>query len=220
MLLAAATGNSFHGVGRAKDGDSLMVGQREVRLFGIDAPEWAQTCKRGGQDWACGQDAAEELSKLVAGREVSCVAIGTDKHGRTVAQCTANGVDVNRAMVATGYAVAYRHYSTAYVSAEQGAKVNRRGIWASNFEMPSQYRHGEFIRPVPSKPSRADPVRMTVSRSLPQTSGGCVIKGNRGSHGWIYHLPGMRYYEQTRAEQIFCSEAEAQAAGYRRAGAR
>jgi hypothetical protein len=123
-------------------------------------------------------------------------------------------------MVATGYAVAYRHYSTAYVSAEQGAKVNRRGIWASNFEMPSQYRHGEFIRPVPSKPSRADPVRMTVSRSLPQTSGGCVIKGNRGSHGWIYHLPGMRYYEQTRAEQIFCSEAEAQAAGYRRAGAR
>jgi endonuclease YncB( thermonuclease family) len=220
MLLAAAPGHSFDGLGRAKDGDSLMVGAREVRLFGIDAPEWGQTCKRGGQDWACGQDAAEELSKLVTGRHVSCVAVDTDAHGRTVAQCTANEVDVNRAMVATGYAVAYRHYSTAYVSAEETAKVNQRGIWAGTFEMPTQYRYEEFTRPVAAKPRRAPPVRMTVSRSLPQPSGGCVIKGNRGSHGWIYHLPGMPYYEQTHAEQVFCSEAEAQAAGYRRARAR
>ena len=29
--------------------------------------------------------------------------------------------------------------------------------------------------------------------------------------------PGMPYNNQTRAEAMFCSEAEAQAAGYRRA---
>lgn len=217
LLLVAVSGDMFFGIGHAKDGDSLVVGEREVRLFGIDAPEWDQTCKRADRDWACGQDAAEELSKLVTGKDVSCTPVEIDEYGRTVAQCTANGVDLNRAMVASGYAVAYRHYSTAYVSAEESAKVNKRGIWVGTFEMPSHYRHEEFSRPVQSKPSRQRTVRMTASRSSPQSSGDCVIKGNRGSHGWIYHLPGMPYYEQTRAEQIFCTEAEAQAAGYRRA---
>ena len=33
----------------------------------------------------------------------------------------------------------------------------------------------------------------------------------------IYHLPGMPYYDETRAEAYFCTEAQAQAAGYRRA---
>ena len=48
--------------------------------------------------------------------------------------------------------------------------------------------------------------------------GRCAIKGNRSRRGdWIYHLPGMPYYEATRAEEIFCTEAQAQAAGYRRA---
>ena len=46
----------------------------------------------------------------------------------------------------------------------------------------------------------------------------CNIKGNRNRKGqWIYHVPGMPYYDQTRPEEIFCTEAEAQAAGYRRA---
>lgn len=46
----------------------------------------------------------------------------------------------------------------------------------------------------------------------------CNIKGNRDRRGqWIYHVPAMPYYDQTRAEDIFCNEAEAQAAGYRRA---
>jgi hypothetical protein len=48
-------------------------------------------------------------------------------------------------------------------------------------------------------------------------TGKCVIKGNRGLHGWIYHVPGMPYYAETRAEEVFCSEAAARAAGYRRA---
>ena len=49
-------------------------------------------------------------------------------------------------------------------------------------------------------------------------SGSCNIKGNRSRRGeWIYHVPGMPYYEQTRPEELFCSEADARAAGYRRA---
>lgn len=45
---------------------------------------------------------------------------------------------------------------------------------------------------------------------------GCRIKGNHSRKGeFIYHVPGQRYYEQTRPEAMFCSEAQARAAGYR-----
>jgi hypothetical protein len=44
------------------------------------------------------------------------------------------------------------------------------------------------------------------------------IKGNRNRKGqWICHLPGMPCHGRTRPEEVFCTEAEARAAGYRRA---
>ncbi|MCB1484044.1 MAG: thermonuclease family protein, partial [Hyphomicrobiaceae bacterium] len=45
------------GAARVIDGDSLYVGQNEVRLKGIDAPEGRQTCLRDGRDWDCGNAA-------------------------------------------------------------------------------------------------------------------------------------------------------------------
>jgi len=56
---AAQAQQAIWGLGRAKDGDSLMVGETEVRLFGVDAPEFDQTCTRAGQSWACGAVAAD-----------------------------------------------------------------------------------------------------------------------------------------------------------------
>lgn len=45
-----------------------------------------------------------------------------------------------------------------------------------------------------------------------------LIKGNINSRGdKIYHLPGGQYYEQTKAERMFCSVEEAVAAGFRAA---
>jgi len=53
---------------------------------------------------------------------------------------------------------------------------------------------------------------------------GCNIKGNISIHGGerIYHVPSQEYYSETRinllkGERWFCSEAEAEAAGWRRA---
>ena len=43
------------GLARASDGDTLSILGISVRLFGIDAPELAQNCTRGGTAWACGQ---------------------------------------------------------------------------------------------------------------------------------------------------------------------
>ena len=207
------------GFGKSIDGDSLHVDEKEVRLFGIDAPEFDQTCQRASGDWSCGAAAAEQLSELVTGKRITCTSVGTDDHGRILGRCMAGATDINRAMVATGYAVAYRRYSSDYVSAEESAKVNKRGIWAGKFQMPSDYRHAGDA-PVPVRP------KTSAKRSLPRAvsndwqaraSGNCNIKGNRGSNGWIYHVPGMPYYDRTRPEEIFCTEAEARAAGYRRA---
>jgi len=222
VVTAVAAGTSLSGLGRGIDGDSLMVGQQEVRLFGIDAPEAKQSCSRNGKDWSCGLDSAAQLTKLVSGHQVKCIAVGTDKYRRVVARCSVGLIDLNRYMVATGYAVAYRRYALDYVSAEESAKAARRGIWSSKFELPSQYRdEGGYIIDQPEGGDLQGPVSVVRgARSKPQPSGNCRIKGNQSRRGErIYHLPGMPYYEQTVAEQIFCSESEARAAGYRRSRA-
>ena len=223
LISAPAAAASLSGIGRSIDGDSLMVGETEVRLYGIDAPEFTQTCQRAGQNWGCGSDAAYQLSKLVNDKQVSCTSLGADTFGRTLARCRVGETDLNRTMVATGYALAYRRYAMDYVSAEESAKLAKRGIWMGTFELPSQVRHDEdeyvIERPADRGSSGALPVVSSV-RSKPSSSGGCRIKGNHSRRGEkIYHLPGRPYYAETVAEQIFCTEAEARAAGYRRSKA-
>jgi endonuclease YncB( thermonuclease family) len=221
LLSLAGTTASFSGIGRSIDGDSLRVGEAEVRLFGIDAPELSQTCTRDGRSWACGSDAAYQLSKLVNGKDVKCVTVGADTFGRTLARCNVGTTDLNRAMVAAGYALAYRRYSMDYISAEESAKVARRGIWSGTFELPSEVRHADddYVVTSPAQDRSERPVVASI-RSKPQPSGNCRIKGNHSRKGErIYHLPGMPYYSETVAEDIFCTEAEARAAGYRRSRA-
>lgn len=220
FFAALAGTQPIYGIAIAGDGDSLTIRGERIRLFGIDAPEFDQVCSRGGTQWACGQEAATQLAKLVTGKEVRCVPTGEDAFGRTVARCTAGSVDVNRVMVATGMAVAFRRYSTDYVSAEESARSNRRGMWAGTFTMPSEVRATSSN---PKQQVRTSPGRTSARPATPQsfTSGACNIKGNRSRRGdWIYHVPGMPYYQQTQAEEVFCTEDQARAAGYRRAQVR
>jgi endonuclease YncB( thermonuclease family) len=220
LFSAPAIAAPLSGVGNSIDGDSLKVGETEVRLYGIDAPELSQTCQRDGRAWECGSESAYQLSKLVNGKQVNCSSMGADTFGRTLARCRVGEIDLNRTMVATGYALAYRRYSTDYVSAEESAKLAKRGIWIGTFELPSDVRHqGDdyVIEPkVDGQPSGDLPV-VIDPRSKSRLRTGCNIKGNHSRKGdLIYHLPGMPYYAETRAERMFCTEAEAQAAGYRR----
>lgn len=62
------------------------------------------------------------------------------------------------------------------------------------------------------------PSSTTPSSSTPSTSTEHgLIKGNINSKGEkIYHVPGGAYYDRTDAEEWFNTEAEAQAAGYRK----
>ena len=128
------------GRARVVDGDTLDLGGRRIRLFGIDAPESAQTCERDGAAYACGQAAKRFLEEMIGGQPVACRARDKDRYGRTVATCTVGTADINAAMVRAGWAVAYRQYSTSYVPLEEEARRSRAGIWAGTFEPPSAWR--------------------------------------------------------------------------------
>ncbi|KEO56160.1 hypothetical protein TP2_01175 [Thioclava pacifica DSM 10166] len=201
MALPAAA-STVTGVPRVVDGDTLVVQNTRVRLFGIDAPEAKQRCETAtGAAWACGQAATAALRAL-AGQGVRCTGSEEDRYGRLIAVCRAGGRDVNAEMVARGAAFAYRKYSRDYVAQEERARRAGLGIWQGAAERPAQVRAESNGQVAP---------------------GTCTIKGNISSRGKLYHLPGTRAYAATRistgkGERWFCSEAEAKAAGWRRAG--
>lgn len=122
------------------DGDTLDIHGTRIRLFGIDAPEIAQTCERNARAWRCGETAKWALIRFVAHRPVRCEARDTDRYGRAIAVCFLGRTDINRWMVMQGWAVAYTHYSSAYAGAEQDARTHHRGIWTSRFEQPWKWR--------------------------------------------------------------------------------
>lgn len=192
------------------DGDTIQVGGQRIRLFGIDAMEAEQRCQgASGGDWGCGGVATRTLAELVGGKAAVCVRRDTDSYGRMVAVCrNPDGVDLGGAMVAKGLAVAYRTYSEDYVGDEMLATLAARGIWAGKFVFPEAYRR-----------SSGAPTSAAAIRNDPTSGTSCVIKGNVNREGKrIYHLPSDPYYDRTKAEAMFCNEAEAAAAGFRRAG--
>jgi endonuclease YncB( thermonuclease family) len=129
-------GESFKGNARVIDGDSLRVETIEVRIYGIDAPEFSQTCDLDFKKVNCGRDAARHIAKLVDGKAVNCVKQDTDRYGRSVSVCKVGEIDLGRQMVIDGYAVSYG----SYLREEAESRQAKRGIWAMSFEKPSDYR--------------------------------------------------------------------------------
>ncbi len=122
------------------DGDLLRMGDVEVRLQGIDAPEHSQICEdRHGAKYQCGKHAASILSGLIESQKISCTSHEVDRYGRSVAVCMSGGQDLNAEMVRLGWAVAYVNGS-AYRSHEAEARRAKRGQWAGNFERPEAFR--------------------------------------------------------------------------------
>jgi endonuclease YncB( thermonuclease family) len=219
IILAASPAVAETRSGRAQvlDGDTIEIEGKRIRLFGIDAPEANQLCYRGAESWACGEAAGAAIRRLIGDNELSCRGHEIDQFGRLVAVCTIAGMDLGKLMVAQGWAIAFQRYSDDYVADEARAQADKLGMWNSTFVSPEEHRAAERGNAHPGPAHVAQWVRSESARA----NSGCTIKGNRSRRGeWIYHLPGMPYYEETRAEEMFCSEAEAQAAGYRRSRAR
>ncbi|PJC19089.1 MAG: nuclease [Zetaproteobacteria bacterium CG_4_9_14_0_2_um_filter_59_191] len=125
---------------RVIDGDTIEVNHEKVRLYGIDAPEMGQPCTRNNSPYDCGRASKEHLEFVLTGATVNCRKKGKDKWGRFVAECTADGEDISHMMVRHGWALAYREYSTAYVSDEEFATSNKLGMWSKEFSIPSEWR--------------------------------------------------------------------------------
>lgn len=134
-------GTNVAGNMRVIDGDSLRPADNthDIRLQGIDAPELAQRCRdKAGRNYDCGRRARAHLRKIVAGRDVRCRTMDVDRYQRSVSVCHAGETELNRQMVADGWAVAYR--LPVYVRSERNAKKARKGIWQGDFDEPENWR--------------------------------------------------------------------------------
>lgn len=198
---------SLVGPAHVVDGDTIRVNGVPVRLHGIDAPESSQNCTTPSSGaWACGSAATAHLASLVKNQDVECVSNETDRYGRLIAVCSADGVELNSAMVRSGMAWAFLRYSKDYEALETEAQNARRGAW----------RDG--ARPIAPWDWRAG---LRVASVEPRD--GCAIKGNVQRDGdRVYHTQSSPWYKRTRintakGERWFCTEAEARAAGWRAA---
>lgn len=197
------TATPIIGIARVLDGDTIVVSGVRIRLEGIDAPESSQTCQLpDGRPWACGHRATFELNRLIGAKLVTCDDRGPDKYGRTLGVCFAGSVELNAEMVRRGMAWAFVRYSQRYVAHEATARQARVGIWQGPSQPAWDFRADRWQTAEPGAPS------------------GCAIKGNVTNTDRIYHMPWSPWYHKVnmnggRGKRWFCSEGEAQAAGWR-----
>ena len=78
--------------------------------------------------------------------------------------------------------------------------------------------NGSGIQTQTVETSTNSPQAGVAGASFAPIDGQCSgkIKGNMGSSGKIYHVPGGSFYDRTDAEECFEVEAAAQVAGYRK----
>jgi endonuclease YncB( thermonuclease family) len=118
----------------------LSLAGKRILLYGIDAPVRGQPCQAGNKTWDCATASAKTLLNLIGTQEVTCEPRRTDQFGRVFAICKAGDVDINRALVEAGMAVALPKETTDYVDAEAAAKAKGIGIWRGPFMAPADYR--------------------------------------------------------------------------------
>jgi endonuclease YncB( thermonuclease family) len=122
---------------RIVDGETLALGDRIVRLAGMAAPARGEPCRGAdGAAFDCGAAATAALTRLVAGRAVSCRVVGRDGFGRGIGQCEAHGVDLAASLVGEGFAVAT---GGALRPREREARAGGRGLWAHRPGAPQDW---------------------------------------------------------------------------------
>jgi endonuclease YncB( thermonuclease family) len=115
------------------DGDTLRLRDTVIRLRGVSAPARGAVCHTGdGTAYDCGRAAAAALGRMLVGRAVACRLDGRDGHGLPQGDCEAGGTEVNRAIIAAGWARAATGRgadSDAFADAEQQARAALLGLW-------------------------------------------------------------------------------------------
>ena len=192
-------------VTRAVDGDTIEIeGGEKVRYIGIDTPETVDPRK---PVQCFGIEASKKNKELVEGKTVRLEKDITDrdKYSRLLRYIWVDELFVNLELVKQGFATSYTYppdikYQEEFLAAEKEARENKLGLW------------------------KACPVVASPTVKVQETQNtDCNIKGNISTSGEkIYHLSGCGSYVKTqidekRGERWFCSEKEAQSAGWRKA---
>ena len=139
--LPKQTGSVITGRAYVTDGDGIKVAGREVRIAGVDAPEWNQPAKsRSGEWFNHGKLVKSAMIREVGGKQVRVLAEGRDKYGRVIGTVTCDGKDIGAWLVRNGHAIAA--YSEKYRQVEREARSARRGMWGyAKFYDPRAWRH-------------------------------------------------------------------------------
>jgi endonuclease YncB( thermonuclease family) len=215
-----------------KDGATLQLADVTYRLDGIDAPELDQMCIDDHADaWACGVEARDQLSGMIGSRQVRCedLGLGTYKK-RHIGICTVEGesTSLNQLLVRQGFALNFEPSARGrFREDEVGAKDNRRGLWKGCFVAPQEFRRGRkdgALLGESCRPDKDREIRAVLFPDDPTMPPGCSIKGRfavrarvTGNVG-VYQLQGCRSYPAlTKPDRWFCSEEDAEAAGFRKA---
>lgn len=136
LKLDKFTDRSHQGLAYVIDGDTIVLDGTKIRLEGIDAPEMRQTCVALGKPYQCGTEARANLRNLIGEAALTCLGSRLDKYGRFLSVCTVLTKNINREMVADGWAVSYG----SYLAEELAAKSAKRGVWRGAFERPQEWR--------------------------------------------------------------------------------
>lgn len=202
-------------VTRVVDGDTIDVeinGKIErVRYIGIDTPETVDPRK---PVQCFGVEASKKNKELVEGKMVRLEKDITDrdKYSRLLRYVWVNDALVNLVLVTQGFAKSYSYppdvaYQDIFVIGEKKAREDKLGLWSACTSATSATT--VITPPTTTQTSTANP--------------SCTIKGNISASGEkIYHMQGCGSYAKTQidenhGERWFCSEQEAQSAGWRRA---
>ena len=189
------------------DGDTIKVkynGKTEtIRYLLLDTPEVRhQTLgKQPG-----GEEASTRHKEIMKTGQVSIefdVGDRMDDYGRLLAYVYIDGKSVQEMLLSEGLGrVAYIYppntrYLKEFEEAQEIAKHAKKGIWeVENYATDRGFNQAVF-----------------------EQNSNCLIKGNINRDGdKIYHVPDSQHYIQTNPEEWFCSEKEAKAAGFRKAG--
>ena len=228
LLLEIAHSAELTGIPRVVDGDTIVLNGIKIRLEGIDAPESDQLCLDDkAQRWTCGITARDRLDQKIGGSEITCSTTGKDKYRRELATCRLGSENLNRWLVREGLALSFIRYSHVYDGDEAFAREKQFGLWSGAFIAPWDWRHRNrktVILGALSVPIDAQKILLSAASAAEAPSPDCIIKGNVNWNGKrLYHLPGQLNYAQIKmnkgkGERWFCTEEEALAAGWQRAG--
>ncbi len=215
------------------DGDTIQFGDVTYRLDGIEAPELDQICIDDHADsWSCGVEVRDQVTKLINGRAVRCDDLGVDKTSkkRHVGICTVEGetASLNQQLARQGLAISVEPALKVHTKGDAAsAKADKIGLWKGCFVAPREFRIGKKDGVLMGGSCRADRDKEIRAVLFPEGLAqppACAIKGKFAvrarvtGHVGIYHLQGCRSYAGlTRPDRWFCSEDDAQAAGFRRA---